>query len=602
MKVSVENVHQVLQQSYPKGLTLRDLLFALGQKKSKKTLTRKCLRKLAQKKLCKKKDSRFYSLIGQPLRKNSNRTTRHGRHQVLIRPSGNSKRNQTKSKPINDRPPSEEKAILNVLWDHKVPQKFQKAILVDCDKFPRRVFYSKSDSRTDLRDLQFITIDGEDAKDFDDAIYGERQGTGYRIWISIADVAEYVRENSRIDKEAFARGTSVYIPGTVYPMLPEALSNHLCSLKAGVNRKTLTCEIVLDDQCEVKGTKIYESLVKIKHRLSYEQVDAFFETGDLQSRTDFSSLSNNILLYKEIAEKLSHKREKRGSINFSLPENKFVFDKQGKITDIKKSFQTLANRLVEQFMLEANENIGKFCDRNALPIMWRNHAHPMPEKTKDLKSLFWQYKQKLPKLETSFDFNKILSRIKNSVHKDILEYSLLRSMSQARYETERLGHFGLAATHYCHFTSPIRRYPDLVVHRALKNLIHDRKRGLLSANIPVHCSNREREAIKVERKVVKFKKALFMEDKVGNTYDLKVSGLNWNGIFVETSNPYVEGFIHLSAISDDHYKYNEENQTIEGKNTGKKITFGITLTGKLQRINWKNLSPEFSWVCWRRSF
>jgi ribonuclease R len=589
MKLTTENIHRLLLQSYPDGLTVKELLLASGQKKSKKTLARKCLKNLARKALCKKINNRYFTLTKITSRKNQPDTPQYRQGRTAKR----STYQPSKSKVID-----EERLIFNFLHKHKVGLKFPPSVLAECKKIPRKVYQLKSEPRVDLRDLKFITIDGEEARDFDDAIYAEKDGNGYKVWVTIADVAEYVLPESKLDKEAFARGTSVYLPDRVYPMLPEVLSNGLCSLKAGLNRKTLTCEIRLDENCKPVKTKIYESLVRIAQRLSYPQVDNFLQSGELEIRADKNYLEEKLLLYDEIAQKLASQRKLRGAINFTFPEDYFIFDNAGKVKDVKKKFQTRSNRLIEQFMLEANENIGKFCELNGLPILWRNHAPPPKTKIDDLKALFWHYREKVPKLTTGLDFNRVLAKVRSTPYRDILNYSLLRVMSQACYETHRIGHFGLAATHYCHFTSPIRRYPDLLVHRALKNHLHQRRENIIFEFVPLHCSRREREAVMVERKSSKLKKALLMQDKTGTNYPLKVSGLHWKGIFVEIEHPYVEGFLPYRTMEDDHYIYDETAQLVSGERKGRKISYGDSLNGTLQRIDWKNMCPEFSWNSW----
>ncbi|PCI29438.1 MAG: hypothetical protein COB67_04065 [SAR324 cluster bacterium] len=709
MKVTTGNVQRILESIAPDGLSVNELLAALGQKKAKKASVRKCLKKIAQRANCKKRDNRYFLVAGKPqkipvVQARSPRRSRQGSpqgiflfedgkgfirdlqnnelyplspkeqgalfhgdevrfalskgkkdarrieilqvtdrktkvlrgtvsfkkralmftpssshfpHQFLVKkasvgktiPEGEVQLEITRYPGLKSSPEgrlllrqspqiNEEEAILKILSDFSVATHFPPAVLDACEKFPQAVRLNKKEKRQDLRDLPFVTIDGEDARDFDDAIYGQREGQGYRIWISIADVADYVSKGSKIDKEAFSRSTSVYLPGRVYPMLPEALSNGVCSLREGVNRKTLTCEILLDEQGLPLEAKVYESMIKNVCRLTYNQVDHLFEKKELIVKPSLLFLKEKLLLYREIADKMGQQRRQRGSIDFSLPDCSFTYDENQKIIDISKSYQSEAMKLIEQFMLEANENVGQFCDKNYIPIIWRNHAPPLEEKIRSLKQLFWNCRIKIPSLETSRDYNQALLNIKSSAYRDVLEYSLLRTMSQARYETERLGHFGLAATHYCHFTSPIRRYPDLIVHRALKAHLHEKSVSLVPESIAEQNSQKERLAVKAERKALKLKKLLFIAERIGDVFSVKISGLHWKGIFAEIDHPYVEGFIPFKSLTDDHYIFDENNQWVMGKRQKRQLMVGDECQVIMSRVDFANLSPEFEWISW----
>ncbi len=487
----------------------------------------------------------------------------------------------------------------DILIQNKIPTQFPNSVLAECNSLPANVRVDKISIRRDLRDLPFVTIDGADAKDFDDAIYAIKEGEGYRIWVSIADVAAYVPPGSVIDREAFSRGTSTYLPGIAYPMLPEALSNGLCSLKEGVNRKTVTCESLIDKNGKTKSTQVYASFNRIACRLTYSSVDKFYQTGSIKQRKNFTGLSKQLLLYREIAMLQRQRRIKSGFIDFQLPESKFQFDQKGWITNLQKSYQTVAMQVIEQFMLLANENVAKFCHRNNLPIIWRNHSKPLPEKLENLKKLFWNNKIKLPLLSSGKDYNQAMALIKKSPEKDFLENAMLRSMSLAVYETNREGHFGIASEYYCHFTSPIRRYPDLMVHRALKNHLRNRKAVKISDTVATVSSNRERLATSAERAASKFFKLHFMADKIGKLYEAKISGLIHVGVFIEIEEPYVEGFVPFATIHDDHYEYDEESKCIWGRNQRTRYTIGKKLEVLLTRLDWGNLSPEFDWICWK---
>ncbi|MGK0289645.1 MAG: ribonuclease R [bacterium] len=493
---------------------------------------------------------------------------------------------------------NEDQEILSILKLHKIRHEFPQSVIQASKEFPSTVRLLKSDNRTDLRNLPFVTIDGDSAKDFDDAVYAEKDEKGYRVWVSIADVAEYVTEKSVIDEEAKQRATSVYIPGTVYPMLPEVLSNGLCSLNPNVNRKTLTCEMLLSEEGDLVEYKVYESMIKTAGRLTYGEVDTFFETGEIDARKDFPKMKEFLSLYQKIAQVLALKRRRRGSLDFSFPDSEFIYNEKNELTGIEKSYQTPAMKLIEQFMLEANETVGKFCLEKQIQILWRDHLSPTEEKLANLKNVLWNAGVKISTLKTQKDLNGLLEIIKDHDAKEWLEHNLLRSMSQAYYDTNNEGHFGLAAKHYCHFTSPIRRYPDLIVHRALKRWVQTETKEDVPASLGEWTSGKERLAAKAERDTKKLKKMLFMEDRIGETFTVRVSGVNANGIYVEVDSPYVEGFIPLSELGDDYYRFQEEGNSFVGSKSKKVIRVGVRLEVCLTRIDPRYRMAEFELVQW----
>lgn len=722
MNITEKTVFQALDKSRQQGITIRELLVELRQRKNKKTQLRKTLRKLTQKKICFKRDNRYFLKIDaasqtikikgfKGKRKRSQRdndsTQSHYRHpngiylfenrRGIIHSFKNNqnyslhkeginylfpgdtvnfsligaekdnqkarvdkivrrkikyiwgrldfnKKNQPFVTPHNHNFPGKfnvlntsikkttphpenvlleitrypeknrepegkidfslssstqaEKKITHLLLEKEIPLTFSSKLLKAEKYQSKTVRLNPYEKRQDLRELPFVTIDGSDAKDFDDAIFAKEEGKNFRLWVSIADVAEYVPGGSELDKAAYLRGTSTYLPGIAYPMLPEYLSNGLCSLKEKVNRKTLTCEMLLDENGEVLDVQIYQSINRIVCQLTYAMVDAFFATGSIRKKPTLIDLKKSLPLYRKIALILRKKRLSRGMIDFSLPETAFSYDQENQISDIRKKYQTEAERLIEQFMLEANENVGKFCATYHIPILWRNHPPPLPAKENDLKALFWRHDIDVPALKSAKSYNLALQQIKNSPYQDILEYSLLRSMSIAEYGVNRKGHFGLSATHYCHFTSPIRRYPDLLIHRALRSYWHRGKKVLIHKKIAANVTECEQKATSIERKVVKFRKMLFISNRLGETFQVKVSGLHWRGLFVEIDHPYVEGFVSFESIYDDRYDYNEEKNVIVGKKHYRKIVYGDKLNVLLSGLDWSRMSPEFEWISW----
>ncbi len=489
--------------------------------------------------------------------------------------------------------------IEGILAENRIPIRFPKRVLTEGSCFPRAVRLHKSEKRTDLRPLPFVTIDGDDAKDFDDAIYAETEGKNFRIWISIADVADYVGRNSELDREARKRGTSTYLPGKAIPMLPPVLSNGLCSLKAGVNRKTLTCEILIDSKGKVLGTDIYQSINCIARRLTYQQVDHFFDTGSFGKNSALNKQKALLLLSRKIADILEKKRRKRGAIDFQMPDSSFSYDAENQITDITKIYQTKAMRLIEQFMLEANEAVALFCEQNRIQIIWRNHPPPLPAKISRLKQLFWNNNLKIPGLRESGDFNRALQKSRLSENRQALEINVLRTMSLADYGIRREGHFGLAATHYCHFTSPIRRYPDLIVHRGVKAFLKRHRCPTVSEKLAVDLSNRERLAVNAERAAVKFNKMIFLLDRIGDVLKVKISGFNWKGLFVELFDPFVEGFVDYASIIDDTYDYDEFHHHVVSRKNDRVLTHGSELNVMLTGIDKRQFMPIFDWLGWK---
>jgi len=494
---------------------------------------------------------------------------------------------------------SAQSAIMaQILSENRILNHFPRNVLQAAAQFPGVVRQNPAEGRRDLRSLPFVTIDGADARDFDDAIHAETDGENFRIRVSIADVSEYVKPGSEIDREALNRGTSTYLPGFAVHMLPPSLSAGLCSLKAGVNRKTVTCEILFDAAGEVLSAEIFQSLNRIFRRLTYDQVDRFFESGQLQVKKNRKLLEDMLGIAARIAEVLEKKRRKRGAIDFQMPETAFAYDPENRVTGIGKVYQTKAMRLIEQFMLEANEAVARFAEKNRIPIMWRNHPAPLPEKAAALRQLFWRNDLEIPSLRKPADFNSALLKCRNHVKRDLLEYSTLRAMSLAEYGNSREGHFGLAATHYCHFTSPIRRYPDLVVHRGIKSFLNRQRPSAVSAKTAIDLSEKERRATAAERVAVKFVKMLFLAGRIGDVMTARVSGFHRSGFFIELKEPYVEGYVSFGTILDDSYAYDERQQLVIGTRLEQEISFAQEMTVMLTGFDRRQFMPEFIWLGW----
>jgi len=482
-------------------------------------------------------------------------------------------------------------AYQRILAENNIEIPFPKEALAQANN----PLAEENPDRVDLTSKPFVTIDGADAKDFDDAIYGEMSADHFTLWVAIADVSAYVTEKSPLDKEAQKRGTSVYLPQAVVPMLPESLSNDLCSLKADVPRLTLCAEMTFDLNGTPTGFKVYESVIKVQTRLTYTQVDQLLESGDWGFG---DPLKERMLVYNQFAQVLREKRQKRGAINFSLPEVNFEFNEANEVTGVHQKFQSDAMKLIEQFMLEANENIGRYCEANNLSALWRNHADPLPAKVELLKALLWNQNIRPGNLQTGQDFNRLLAEATKSDNPVLIETSLLRTMSLAGYGNQREGHFGLAATHYLHFTSPIRRYPDLLVHRSIKAHLHQKKPLRLSGWLGEDTSQKEQQAKYAERSAVKLKRMSYMSRHVGQSYSARISGISHQGVFCQIKEPFVEGYLPFAEISDDRYNFDEKSGVARGQSTKNTLKIGQSALVLLSGIDLRYSSLNFVWLAW----
>lgn len=488
----------------------------------------------------------------------------------------------------------EEQSILN---KYSIANNLPELSPKDALALPRQIRLKKNEHRKDLRDLPFITIDGADARDFDDAIYAEKEGAGYRIWVSIADVSHYVQQGTCIDEQARLRGNSVYLPDRAIPMLPERLSNDICSLIKHKNRYTLTCEILLNSSGEPIEFKIYESLIRVFSRLTYDQVDLFFKTGLLKHNKS-QTLKNNLFLYLTISRKLRQKRLNRGMIDFNLPESVFEFGENKQLINVIKHYQSDAQKLIEQFMLEANEAIGQFCYQNQVPLIWRNHVDPISGDLEQIEQVLWDQHIKKSKLTNGKSINAILSQYRDTDRAYLIDKIILKTMSQARYDVYPKKHFGLGTDYYCHFTSPIRRYADLMVHRSIKAFKKTGRKIVLKQELADHLSVMERNAVKAERDAEKLKKIYFIYLQLGDIFIGTISGFMNHGVFITISSPYLEGFMPINSVLDDYYRIDQNRFLIQGKKNKKTLTFGSKVIVQLTQIDIINFSPEFEWVSW----
>lgn len=488
--------------------------------------------------------------------------------------------------------------IISVIMAYNLPVEFPEEVMRQVESIPDEISEKDMEGRKDIRELQTVTIDGEDAKDLDDAITISKEGGIYRLGVHIADVSHYVMEGSPLDTEAIKRGTSVYLVDRVIPMLPHKLSNGICSLNAGVDRLALSCFMDIDEKGNVVGHEIAETVIRVDRRMTYTSVKKILEDHDEDERKEYEELVPMFELMAELADILREKRRKRGSIDFDFPESKIKLDEKGHPIDIQPYERNKATKIIEDFMLIANETIAEDYFWQEIPFVYRSHENPDSEKIQQLGIFInnFGYSIKINRDEIHpKELQKLLLKIDNTPEEALISRLTLRSMKRAKYTASSDGHFGLATKYYCHFTSPIRRYPDLQIHRIIKENL----RGGLSEkrynhyskilpDIAWQASLTERRADDAEREVEKLKKVEYMSDHIGEIFEGVISGItNW-GLYVELPNT-VEGMVRVSEMQDDYYVYDEEHYTMIGENTrktyklGEKVLVEVLAADKLLR-------------------
>jgi ribonuclease R len=482
-----------------------------------------------------------------------------------------------------------------------LPYEFTAEALAEAGKVPAAVGSHELAGREDLRHLNFVTIDGETAKDFDDAVAIARLDKGYRLWVAIADVAHYVAAGSIIDKEALERGTSVYFPGTCLPMLPEALSNGICSLNPQLDRLVMVAELDFDAAGHRVGLRFCQAVMHSRARLTYTEVAAILVENDPGVRSERQHLVADLEVMRELAELRIERRRQRGSLDFDLPEAQINLDLQGRPEDIVRTERNLAHRLIEEFMLAANEAVAAWLVQQREPMIFRVHEAPSEGKMAAFQEFiaFFNHGISLPvegvkpKLLQEF-----LDRVAGQPEEHVINHVLLRSLPQAYYSVNNLGHFGLAADNYCHFTSPIRRYPDLAVHRILKKQLSGRRQAGQGNEVALEeiarCSSvAERRAMEAERDIVKLKKCQFVADKVGEKYHGMVTSVHAFGFFVELQEIYVEGLVHVSTLADDFYQYEEERHRLIGMNRRREFGIGTPVEVSVNKVDLDRREIDF---------
>ncbi len=477
--------------------------------------------------------------------------------------------------------------IMSLVKAYNIPVEFSPKIMRQVENVSNEVSEADMAGRLDLRDWQMVTIDGEDAKDLDDAVSLTKEGDLYRLGVHIADVSNYVQEHSALDVEAEDRGTSVYLVDRVIPMLPHKLSNGICSLNAGENRLALSCIMMIDEKGKVVDHKIAETVIKVDRRMSYTSVKKILADQDEAERAEYKELVPMFEMMEHVAAILRKKRMKRGSIDFDFPETKIILDKNGRPVDIKPYERNVATRMIEDFMLIANETVAQDYFWQEVPFVYRTHENPDEEKIKKLSTFINNFGYTLhigsdevhPK-----ELQKLLSKIEGTEEEPLISRLTLRSMKQAKYTTECTGHFGLATNYYCHFTSPIRRYPDLQIHRIIKDCLRGRMNAKKAEHyekilpeVAKHASEMERRADEAERETDKLKKVQYMKERLGQEFTGVISGVTSWGFYVELPNT-IEGLVHVTALEGDYFQFSEETYELIGEHTNIHYKLGQTVT------------------------
>ncbi len=479
-----------------------------------------------------------------------------------------------------------------VINKYQLPNKFSRPAMLQTEELPDKVRKKDLSGRKDIRKLPLITIDGENARDFDDAVHVKKTKSGFVLTVAIADVSHYVEKGSFLDADALERGTSVYFPDRVIPMLPEKLSNGLCSLVPDEDRLAMVARINFDLRGNVKGATFFKAVMRSHCRFTYKIVQKILDGKTKGIESKYTSFSKTLKVMEELARLLMKKREERGSIDFDLPEPEVILGLTGELESIVLRERSMAHRIIEEFMIAANEAVARFLSERDIPVLYRIHEPPEREKIDDLVEYLrgLGYNIKTPKKIDPFWFQKILGMVAGKPEEYVVNAMLLRSMNQAVYSPENKGHFGLASPTYLHFTSPIRRYPDLVVHRVLKgNLRRVRKRPVYTQEelfpLGEHLSRRERTAMEAEREMLDRLKIRYMEDKIGQEFHGIISGVTSFGMFVELKEIFVSGVVRLVDMADDYYEYDSKRHLLRGKRTGKVYRLGQEIRLRLISVN-----------------
>lgn len=503
--------------------------------------------------------------------------------------------------------------ILSVVYGYDIPTEFPDKVLRQAERTPLEVSEADRAGRMDLRDVNMVTIDGEDAKDLDDAVSLTVKDGHYHLGVHIADVSNYVQENSALDREALQRGTSVYLADRVIPMLPHRLSNGICSLNAGCDRLALSCLMEFDEKGTLVSHEVAETVICVNRRMSYHQVQAILEEREDELCREYAEQVPMLKQMEQLSKILRAARKKRGAVDFDFPEAKVKLDEQGTPVDIVPYVRNVATDLIEDFMLAANETIAEDFYWQQIPFVYRNHEAPEPDRIRELAVMIYSGADRKKAASYALrgvsdevrprEVQRLLEQVEGLPEERMISRLMLRSMKQAFYGPDCLGHFGLAAKYYCHFTSPIRRYPDLQIHRIIKDVLRGRMDQAKSSHyaeilpeVSEQSSKAERRAEEAERETIKLKKAEYMEKYIGKEYNGVVSGIASYGLYVELENT-VEGLLHVTRMYDDRYIYHEETGELAGIDTGRTFRLGDSLRIRVSGANKTARTVDFELVC-----
>jgi ribonuclease R len=480
------------------------------------------------------------------------------------------------------------------LRDFELPHTWSVKAVEQAEALGDQIPESTIEGRLDLRSLPLVTIDGEDARDFDDAVFAEQLKSGsWRLWVAIADVSSYVEPNSPLDDDAQERGTSVYFPSQVIPMLPEALSNGLCSLNPAVDRLCMVCEMVINIEGETESYQFHEAVMNSKARLIYDDVAAMLVDHNDELRKKYAAVLPGLETMYDLYKVMLKSRGNRGAIDFEMTETQFIFDDNRKIKSIEPRERNDAHRLIEEFMVAANVSAAKFLLQNKLPALYRVHETPSDEKLSNLREFLGELGLMLGGGEEPqpAHYASLLNTARKRPDGHLLQTVMLRSLKQAIYTPDNVGHFGLALDAYAHFTSPIRRYPDLLVHRAIRHLISGNKKATWRysneemVQLGEHCSMTSRRADEATRDVSDWLKCEFMQDRVGEVYEGNISGVTGFGLFIELSDIYIEGLVHVTSLNNDYYQFDATGHRLTGERSRKVYRLGDKVNVKVVRVD-----------------
>ncbi len=482
------------------------------------------------------------------------------------------------------------------LRKHDLPFEFSAVAMVEAEKYPEKIRKSEWSDRVDLRDVPLVTIDGETARDFDDAVFAERKDKGWRLVVAIADVSHYVKPGMALDREAMERGNSVYFPRRVIPMLPEKLSNGLCSLNPDVDRLAMVCDMDINTRGRIKDFRFYPAVFRSKARLTYTQVWNWLSKETKPESDLHISLQPHLQALYALFKVLLRARHRRGAIDFETIETMMLFDDQSKIENIVPTTRNDAHRVIEECMLAANVCASAFLQKHKQTCLYRVHEGPTPEKLEGLNNFLKEFGLTLPGGDdpTAKDYAALLEAVKNRPDAQLLQTVMLRSLRQAMYSPDNVGHFGLSYEHYTHFTSPIRRYPDLLVHRSIKAVLKEKHYSPGDwEQIGLHCSMTERRADEATRDVVNWLKCYYMRDRIGEEFDGTIASVVPFGVFVALDEVYVEGLVHVSELGEDYFQFDSTKHQMLGERSGQRFRLGDRMRVRLVRADLESGRIDF---------